>query len=255
MHVAPLWQTPPRQERIKGPLLLALFDTGFAGSLRNDVIGAQAELSGFIPWLDVLLDAMGRDPVAALVAHQMLPQARDDARMERQRRGATEAARERNIAEARAALHSQLDDLRRLAAADKALGPETIAELLAALERFQQTCHRALSMGYADSDYRALCHGSEKLSAHALTAQQALVRCEELHGVNAIFLRPERLAIAATVAMAILVLRVPWLILALVLVTAAVLGYRWYRNAMARHAAKAALRWLQLHAKTIDPGN
>ena len=30
VYAAPLWQSPPRQERINGPLLLALFDTGFA---------------------------------------------------------------------------------------------------------------------------------------------------------------------------------------------------------------------------------
>ena len=183
----------------------------------------------------------------------MLPQARDDAETERRRQGATQAARERVIGETRAALHAQLDDIQRIVAADKELRPETIALLFAALERFQQSCHQALSMGYADPDDLTLYRGAEKLSGHALAAHQALARCEELQGMDAILLRPERLAIAGVVALVIFAVRIPWLILALVLVASCIFGYFWYRGAKVRHAAKAALRWLQLHGKTIDP--
>ena len=253
MYSAPMWQAPPRQDRINAPLLLTLFEAGFADSLRDQLLGAQAEVAGLCRWFDALLDAQGLDPVAALVAQCMLPQARDDAQMERRRQGATRAARERIIGETREELRSQLAELRRIAAADDALGAETVTSLLAALDRLQQTCQRASGMGYADPDCLVLLRGAEKLSGHALAAQQALARCEELQGVNAIFLRPERLAIAGAVAIGVFALRVPWVILALVLVAGSLLGGRWYLGAMARHRARAALRWLQLHAKTIEP--
>jgi len=110
-----------------------------------------------------------------------------------------------------------------------------------------------LTLGYADQDYLTLCRGAEKLSEHALAAQQALARCEQVRGLDTILLRPERLAFAGMVALGIFVSRVAWLILALILVSVFIGGYFWYRHAMATHAAKAALRWLQLHAKTIDP--
>src|SRR5207247_1951514 len=83
---------------------LTMFDADFADSLRHEVLSAQGDVAGFCRWFDALLDALGLDPIAALVAHRLLPQARDDAQTERRRQGATQAARERIIAETREAL-------------------------------------------------------------------------------------------------------------------------------------------------------
>jgi hypothetical protein len=64
-----------------------------------------------------------------------------------------------------------------------------------------------------------------------------------------------RALIAAVVVVGVVALRVPWMILALTLVAASLMGYRWYVGTMVRHRARAALRWLQLHAKTIEPAD
>ncbi len=255
LYSAPMWQAPPRRERINGPMLLALLDTAYADALGRALVGAQAEVAGFCRWFDTLQETAGLDPVAALVAQTMLPQARDDAEMERRRQGATQGARERVIGEARAELRAQLAELRRIAADDKHLGAEIVARLLAALGDLQQTCERTMGLGYAEPDYLTLARGAEKLSVHALAAQEALARCEQVQGVNAIFLQPQRALIAAVVVVGVVALRVPWMILALTLVAASLMGYRWYVGAMVRHRARAALRWLQLHAKTIEPAD
>ena len=77
-----------------------------------------------------------------------------------------------------------------------------------------------------------------KLVRHA--AQKALMRCEEVHATNAVFMRPERLIIAAIiVGLILLLLQAPWSALALALLVAGVLGYRWYMGLEATERARA----------------
>ncbi len=254
MYGASSFQAPPRQELVNGPLLLTLFQPGFADALRAEVTAAQGEVAGGCRWFDALHDLVGVDPIALLVARALLPQAREDAAAERARQGAARAARERSISETRSELRAQLAEIQRITDADAGFTPEAVAALLAALERFQQACGKALALGYPEADYVVLCRGAEKLAGHAAAAQAALAHCEELHGLNAVILQPQRLAIAGVAFVGVLLVRIPWVVLAAVLVVGAVVGWRWYVVAMARHRAKAALRWLQLHVKTLGPG-
>lgn len=251
MYGVPTWQALPRQELVNGPLLLWLLEPGFADRLRAEITAAQAELGGYCRWFDGLRDAQGGDPLSLLVARALLPYAREDAAAERKRQAAARSARERDIAELRTSLRAQLALIDGMASRDRRLEPETVALLLAALEEFEAACRRAMGLGYPDADYELLCRGAEKLAGHALSAQEALAQCERLRGINAIVLRPQRVAVFAGVVVALLATRIPWLVLACALLVGAVVAGRWYVIAMATHQARKALRWLQLHAKTL----
>lgn len=248
---APAWLSLPRQGSVNAALLLALFDADVGGALQRELIAGQADVAGFCPWFDALGADLARDPVGMLVAHQMLPQARDDAAMERRRQGATQAARDRIVDETRGALRSDLQELLRLAPAAADLDAETVAGLQAALGRFQETCGRALGLGFADPEYATLRSGVEKLAGHALAVQRSLARCEAVQGVNAIVMRPERLGLAVVIVAAALAFWAPWLALALAVAAAGTLAYRWRLARQASAAALAALRLLAMHGRTM----
>ena len=84
----------------------------------------------------------------------------------------------------------------------------------------------------------------------ALAAQRALAEAEEIGGVNAIFLAPQRLAIGVVIVAVTLLLRVPAVILLVLAGLGLVVGYRWYAGFRATEASLAKLRLFVLHAKT-----
>ena len=248
---APEWLSLPRQASVNAALLLALFDADVGAALQREVIAGQADVAGFCPWLDALAADMAQDPVGMLVAHQLLPQARDDAATERHRQGATQAARDRIVAETRAALRSELQELLRLAPATDDLDAEAAAKLQEALGQFQETCGRALGLDFADPECAALRRGADKLAGHALAVQRSLARCEAVQGVNAIVMRPERLGLALVLVVGALALWAPWLVLVLAVAAAGTLAYRWHLARQATAAALAALRLLAMHGRML----
>jgi len=248
---APMWLSPPPRARVNGALLLALSDADTVGALQREVIAGQAEVAGFCPWFDALCAEVAGDPVGTLVAQQMLPHARDDAAMERNRQGSTQAARDRIVDEARADLRFALRDLLRQLDSGGDPDAEATAKLFESLAVFQEACQKLLALGYADPEFQALRLGVEKLSVHTLIAQRALARSEAVQRVNAIFMRPERLGIAAVTVVAALALWAPALMLALAAVGVGALGYRWHLARQAGEAARTPLRLLALHGKAM----
>jgi hypothetical protein len=246
----------PPQGKVNAVLLLALNDDRYAAALRGEVAGSQAEVAGFCPWYDALWQRFEQDRVGVIVAQRMLPHARDDATQESRRRAATGKVRVEIVDEARENVRSKLASLLHSAEITGDFGARTSIELLTALERFQEACYRALGLGFADAEYANFCRGIEKLSMHGHAAQKALMRCEEVHATNAVFMRPERLIIAAIiVGLILLLLQAPWSALALALLVAGVLGYRWYMGLEATERARAAIRLLRLHAKGVLGGS
>ena len=102
-----------------------------------------------------------------------------------------------------------------------------------------------------DPEFAALRPATEKLSALAFTAQRALADAEEIGGVNAIFLAPQRLAVGVIVVAGALLLRVPAIVLLVLAGLGLAVGYRWYTGFRATEASLAKLRLFVLHGKTF----
>ena len=108
----------------------------------------------------------------------------------------------------RDALRASVSEVLALApAGDEDLEPETVSQLLDTFGALQLTCQQVARLGHADAAYEELRKTAEKLSSLGLAAQRALAEAEEVHGVNSIFLTPQRLAIGALVLGAALLLR------------------------------------------------
>jgi hypothetical protein len=106
-------------------------------------------------------------------------------------------------------------------------------------------------VGHAEPEFESLRQTTEKLSSLGLAAQRALAESEEISGVNAIFLTPQRLVIGVAVLAGALLLRVPVVILVVLAAAALAIGYRWYVGFRATEAVIAKLRLFSLHGKTF----
>jgi hypothetical protein len=251
-YASPARLSPPPQRAVNAAILLARHDAAYVDALRGEIVAGLGEIAGDCPWYEALWEKAQRDAVGVLVAHRLLPHARDDADMEGRRQAASDQARARIVAEAR-------EELRERVAAVLAIAPEddgdvdhaTATELLEALGPFQQACQQVLRLGYADPDSEALRRSAEKLSSLGLATQRALADCERVQGVNAIFLRPERLMIGAIVFAIALAVRVPWVLLAVLVAAVLGVGYRWYMGFRATEVALAKLKLLRLHGRTF----
>ena len=209
-------------------------------------------VSGFCPWFDALWEKAQRHPVGVVVSRQMLAHAQDDAAMEARRQAATTGARAHVFEEARDAMRERLAAVLALVPdGDEELSAGTVHELLDAFDAFQLACQNVLRLGHAGPEFDALRLTTEKLSSLGLGAQRALAEAEEIGGVNAIFLTPQRLVIGVAILAGALLLRVPVVILVVLAAAALAIGYRWYMGFRATEAVLSKLRLFSLHGKTF----
>ncbi|MFO1315512.1 MAG: protein kinase [Burkholderiales bacterium] len=243
---------PPPQRAVNGPLLLALTDAAYADALRGEVAGGLARVAGYCPWFEALWESVQHDPVGVVAARQLLPQAQDDAALETKRQSATAGARARAFDEARDALRASLAEVLALApTGDEDLAHDTAARLLDAFNGFHAACQNVLRFGDGGDDFDELRRALEKLSQLALSAQRALAEAEQVGGVNAIFLAPQRLLVGGAVIGVALLLRVPAALLVVLAAVALVVAYRWYAGFRSTEAALAKLRLFGLSARTF----
>lgn len=242
----------PPQRTVNGALLLVNADATYVDALRGEVAAGLAQVTGHCAWFDALWTEAERRPVGVLVAHHLLPHARDTAAMEARRQEATAGARARTQEQARAALRASVSTLVALMpTGDEELPPHTVTDLLDTFNGFQLACQNVLRLPLTEPESDALRRAAEKLSALGLAAQRALVQAEETHGVNAIFMSPQRIAIGVAVLGGALLLRVPVAILIVLAAAALAIAYRWYAGFRATEAVLAKLRLFGLHARTF----
>jgi hypothetical protein len=242
----------PPQRVVNGALLLAQAEAGYVEALRGEVIGGLGSVAGFCPWFDVMWDKAQRHAIGVVVARHMLAHAQDDAAMEARRQAATAGARSRILEEARDELREHLAAvLAFVPSGDEELAAETVTELLDAFNGFQLACQKVLRLGHAEPELDALRMTTEKLSSLGLSAQRALAEAEEISGVNAIFLTPQRLVIGVAILGGALLLRVPVVILIVLAAAALAIGYRWCMGFRATEAVLTKLRLFSLHGKTF----
>jgi len=243
---------PPPQRAANGAIIVACNDAGYVEALRGEVLGRLASIAGYCPWFESLWDSAQRTPIGVVVAHRLLLFADDDARIEARRQSATDSARADIVARAREELRSRLAHVVDIAPDDNA-DPDTeaMAQMQAALDPLQQACQQTIALPYADADCEALRRHADKFATMGMAVQRALAGAQEAKGVNAIFLRPDRLAIGGAVVFGSLVFRMPWVTAFLLVAAAIVAGWRWYAGFRATEAVLAKFRLLRVHAKSF----
>jgi len=250
--------SPPSQSVVNASLLLAQADADYVAALRAEIVGALGEITGYCDWFEALWEKAQRDAVGVLVMHRLVKHARDDAAQEKRRAGVSEEARSRIIAEARDEVRERLGDVLGLAPDDRPDSDrDSAAHLLDALQPLQRACERAASLAYSEPDCEELRQQAEKLASSAIMLQRALTRYEQVRDTNAIFLRGERLLIAAIAIVLVIAIRIPWLGLAVIAGAAIWIGYRLNLSSRMAGDAAARLRLLRLHGKafTREPGD
>jgi hypothetical protein len=186
---------------------------------------------------------------------RLLRHARDDAASEKDRLGASDAARARIVAEARRDVRDTLAKLFEIAP-DETLHLDRIAvsSLLEAVQPVIEACHRAAALGDSQPDYAALRTAAENVSGQSLLVQQALGQCEAEQGVNALFLQPGRVLIPILFTL-FAAARSQWLGLALVLSAALFAAYRAHATLRARDRVRLRLRALLRSAMSFTREN
>lgn len=217
MYSRPLRLAQPSRRSLNARLLLALNDPSLVDRMRVEVLAALGEISEYCPWFASVGDVSQLDPVSVLAARQLLPFARRDAADEKKRLGGYHDNREQNIASLRGRIET---DLRLVIDAGKLSVTDQTAriELTTALARFHETAQKVMSLAYSEESFRKLQAFIESQTERAFALGEAFNQLDSVEEMNAIYIQPNRLALALGALAFIYVLAAPWA--ALVLATA-----------------------------------
>lgn len=252
MYGATMRMTAPAQATVNASLLLAQADAGYVAGLRGEITAVLAEVSGYCDWFEALHDKAADDPVAVLVMHRLMKPARDDAAQEKHRLGVSQEARARIVEDARRMLRERLEAL--LAVAPEArsgINDETAQAMLDAVPPLQEACQNALRLSVADHDCSQIHENAERISAAAASLQRALGDYEHVRSLNRIFMRPQRLAIAAFVLFLLVGIRAPVVALVLLVVALVAILYRLNLDYRATERIALHLRSLRNHGSNL----
>ena len=244
----------PEQRIVNGALLVALHDDAYVDALRGQVAGEVAKVTGYCRWFEDVWSKVGATGTGVLVCHALLPIAHDDAAQEARRQAASEQARAALRDDARAELAGVAQAIIELSpTGNEDLTREQVSELLDQFTALDGVCVRIARLGLSDAGYEELRKHAEKLARFGAGAQRALARTEETHGISAIFLRPERLAMGAAglVVALVLLARVPAVLVVALVAAGLFVGYRWLRGFNATEDALKRLRVFGLHARNF----
>jgi hypothetical protein len=243
---------PPPQRVVNGPLLLALGGGVGVDALRGDVRAALGRIAGLCPWFDAFWEAVADDPVGVVVARHVAACAEDDAMLERRRRAAAAEAQARLGTQVLGALRAEVETVLAIVPpGDDELDRADVEALSAAFDRLQAASRNLEAVGLSDPAFEPARRAAERLSMQALAVQQTLAEAQSVHGLNAIFVAPQRLLAAAAFAAFVLLLRVPALIVLVLGLAVAVAGYRWYAGFRATEDVLAKLKQFALGARTF----
>ena len=252
VYASPHRLAMPEQRVVNGALLVAMHDDAYLDALRGQVAGALAKVTGYCGWFETVWRKASTDPIGVLVCHALLPIAQDDAALEVKRLAASEQARASMRNDAREELGGIAQSILDLSpTGNEDLSREQVSELLDLFTALDGACLRVARLNLADAEYEELRKHAEKLASFGGAAQRALARTEEVHGISAIFLTPERLAVGGAVLLVAFLSRQPVVIAVALVALALVVGYRWFRGFNATEEALKRLRLFGLHARTF----
>ena len=218
LYVQPVRMAVPGVERRHGPVLLASNLPAYVSLVRGELAQSLARSAQACPWLAELGPLPGLDAVGVMVVQQLLPLAQEDmAREARQLASSTE----------RGAGSPDVATAGLLYVACQALGVARLGvrsdaqlrELQSALAPAQEASLRLIALPAHDPAFTSFRNAVESFSRAGLELQAALDASAALREVNAIWLQPQRLLMAAGVAMALGVVQI-----GLAITAAALLG-------------------------------
>jgi len=242
----------PSRRTVNPLLLLAAADPAYLAALRGAVTAARGELAAACPWFEAAFGEGQDEASGVLVAHALLPHAREVAAREKRRQAASAAARSRARVAAQDELRAQVSRILALSPkVDEDLPSETLHELLRGFEGVQRTCTAIAGLGDTDEASERLRNSAERLAAFGAPTQRALARIEEVQGTNAIFLTRERITWAVVAFGIAILLRQPILLIVLLVAATLVVAYRWYGGFHVTETALKRLRVFGLHGRTF----
>jgi hypothetical protein len=244
LYLQPVRMAPPPTNRQHGPVLLAINLPAYANVARDEMVQTLAQHDAPCPWLDAIGELYALDDVGVMVIQQLLPLALED--MEREAKhmasaldagpaglGSPEAVASAALFEVRAVL-----ELARLGADNEAQA----AVLLAALDPAQDACLRVIRTPTTSPEATSFRNTVESLSRASLDLEVALNGLLYVRRVNAIWLEPERLAIAAAIGwVAGMIVTTGWVVTGL-LVLGVVAAWRLQLKRAAQNTVDAKLK-------------
>jgi hypothetical protein len=252
VYASPYRLAMPERRIVNGVLLVALHDEAYVEALRGQVAGGLAGVTGYCRWFEKMWASAAGERIGVVVCHALLAIAQDDAAAEKRREAASDQARASMREDARAALGGVVQSILDVApTGDEDLDREQVTELLDLFTALDAACVRVARLNLADAEYEALRKHAEKLATFGGAAQRALARAEEVQGVNAIFLTPQRLAIAGFALAIAALFRQPVVLAIVFVVVVLFVGYRWLGRFNATEDALKRLRVFGLHARNF----
>jgi hypothetical protein len=242
----------PERYNVNGALLVALHDSAYVDALRGHITGGLAKVTGYCRWFEAVWNKVSADPVGVLVCQALLSVAQEDAKVEVKRQAASEQARAGMRDEARDELASVVQSIvDLLPTGNEDLTADQVGEILDLFITLDAACVRVARLNLADAEYEELRRHAERLAGFGSAAQRALARTEEVSGISAIFLQPQRLAVGAVALFMAFVSRSAVAIGVVLAALALFVGYRWLRRFNATEDALKRLRVFGLHARTF----
>lgn len=213
LYVQPVRMAPPGVERRHGAVMLAINLPAYVGLVRTEVQHGLASHEATCPWLAALGPLADLDPVGVMVAKQLLPLAQEDMAREAKYLASTVRDDRVNPDWAMATLSHEVASALNLAR----LGAESAGQeqaLQAALESAQAACLRVVALPAPTAEMASLRNAVETLSRAGMELQTSLDGVAELRGVNAIWLKPDRLLVAVLIAVSLGTLLPGWVVVA-----------------------------------------
>ncbi len=236
----------PPPHALAADTLLALRDPAYAQALRDEARAGAAAVGARVGWFR---PGDGDDAIAALVAHHLLPLAREEAARVAARDAAREQAQDDGIREARERIRARLAILFGMLPNDDAVGDHPTDEIVGALEPVLEQCQQALMLDLSAPRHAALRDTLDRILVRGHEVRGALARLELVEGMTALIQDPQRLGLVGIVAFIGLMSRNIYVIAAVGVGIGGFVLYRWYRRYAAQEAVIRALRALRLPAR------
>lgn len=201
LYVQPVRMAPPPTDRQHGPVLLAINLPAYAHMVRVEIVQSLAQHDSGCPWLDAMGPLADLDAVAVMACQKLLPLALEDMAREAKHLASATDGGLAGGGNAQAVSSTALVEVRAVLELAR-LGADTEAQasvLLAALEPAHDACLQVIRTPATSPEATSFRNAVESLSRAGLDLEVALNGLLYVRKVNAIWLEPQRLAIAAAI--------------------------------------------------------
>ncbi|MBK7001554.1 MAG: serine/threonine-protein kinase [Rhodoferax sp.] len=257
LYVQPLRMAPPAVDKQHGAVLLALNLPAFVNLVRTEIAQAIAPYEHFCSWFSAIGALPELDAVGVMVARQLLPLAKEDTEREARYLAAAtpvHAPQPKGESDGSAAMRRAVRQA--LEIARQGVESEALAlELQAALEPAQAACFKLIGQAATTPEMVKLRNAAENFSHASLELQAALTRAQDVRSINAIWLQPQRLLIAAAIVLGLGLLLSTGALLVGLLLLGGGIAWRLQELHNANNQTRAKLRALIRFADKLTASN